>query len=472
MIRLSALFQKGFYMSQTSRRQFLQATAGVALAPYFLSSEQPAVAQAVSDRIRIGCVGFGGMGRGDASSFSGIADVVALCDVDAARLDAAANDGHIGRLKPDKYKDYRKIIERKDIDVVSISTVDHWHVKIAIEAMQAGKHVFCQKPLTLTVEEGQLIRAACKKYDKLAFQVGTQQRSEEGRHFLNANILIKKGIIGEVKKILCDIGGSPSSPLSIPVAPVPETLDWDMWLGQAPKTDYLALTETREDGSTRSYSRCHGVFRYWYEYSGGTLTDWGAHHVDCSLWFLGQDRHGAGPVKFKPIVAEHPVPFEKGYPTVSDRYNTSTRFDIECTFESGAVMNIVSRSEFGNGILLEGTEGRIHVSRGHLNGAPIEALKDKQNMGITEEDYVKAFNGKKREGHRQNFLTCVREGGVPISDAVSHVQAMNVCHLAAISARLGREVQYDPKTEKTGDAQSQAFIARERRKEYDIPKVG
>ena len=457
-------------MYRTTRRQFLQATAGAALTPYFVSSAQPAVAQAPSDRIRVACIGFGGMGRGDASSFSGIADVVALCDVDSTRLDAAANDKRIGRLQPDKYKDYRRIIERKDIDVVSISTVDHWHVKIAVEAMQSGKHVFCQKPLTLTVEEGQLIRAACKKYDKLAVQVGTQQRSEEGRYFLNANILIKKGLLGDVQKILCDVGGGPAGG-PIPVAPVPETLDWEMWLGQTPMTEYLASAEKNEAGAPH-HSRCHGVFRYWYEYSGGTLTDWGAHHVDCALWFLGQDQPGKGPVKFKPIVAEHPVPFQDGYPTVNNRYNTSTRFDIECTFESGAVMNIVSHSEFGNGILLEGTKGRIHVSRGHITGKPVEDIQDEWDKWITEEDYVKAFNGKKREGHRQNFLTCVREGGLPISDAVSHVQAMNVCHLAAVSARLGREVHYDPKTEKTGDSKSQSFLARKRRKGYDIPNVG
>jgi len=402
---------------------------------------------------------FGGMGRYDASRFSNLADIVVLCDVDSERLDNAANDENIGRLQPDKVKDYRKILDRNDIDAVCIATPDHWHVKIAIEALQAGKHVFCEKPLTLTVEEGQLIRAACKKYDKLAFQVGTQQRSEEGLHFLNARILIQKGLLGDVKKIQCDIGGSPSCG-PIPVAPVPETLDWDMWLGQAPMTEYLASAE--------GHRRCHGVFRYWYEYSGGTLTDWGAHHVDSSLWAIGQNGPGQGPVKFKPIAAEHPVLLKDGYPTENNRYNTSTRFDIECTFESGTVMNIVSHSEYGNGILMEGTKGRIHISRGHLNGAPIEAIKDEWDKWITEDDYTKAFNGKRRRGHLANFISCVKEGGLPISDAVSHVQAMNVCHLAAISARLGREVQYDPQTEKTSDLESQTFLSRERRKGYDI----
>jgi predicted dehydrogenase len=457
---------KKFPMSRTTRRRFLRTAAGVALTPYFLSSVQPAAAQAPSDRLRMAGIGCGGQGRYDLYRFTNLVDLVALCDVDSVRLDSAANEETLGRLKPDTVKDYRKILDRNDIDAVCIATPDHWHVKIAIEALQAGKHVFCEKPLTLTVEEGQLIRAACKKYDKLAFQVGTQQRSEEGLHFLHAHILVQKGLIGDVKKIQCDIGGSPSCK-PIPVAPVPENLDWDMWLGQAPMTEYLASAEENSRNT-----RTHGVFRYWYEYSGGTMTDWGAHHVDCSLWAIGQNGPGQGPVKFKPIVAEHPMPFKNGYPTENNRYNTSTRFDIECTFESGTVMNIVSHSEFGNGILMEGTKGRIHISRGHLNGKPIEDIKDEWKQWVTPDDYMKAFNGKKREGHLQNFITCAKEGGLPISDVASHVQAMNVCHLAAISARLGREVHYDPKTEKAADTESQAFLTRERRKQYDISNVG
>ena len=457
-------------MTRTSRRQFFQTAAGVALMPYLFSSVQPIAAQSASNRIKVGCIGCGGMGRGDAGVFSSIADVVAVCDVDSVRLDAAANDGHIGRLKPEKFKDYRKMLDRKDIDVISISTTDHWHVKIAIEAMQAGKHVFCQKPLTLTIEEGQLIRNACKKFDKLAFQVGTQQRSEEGRHFLNAKILIQKGLLGDVQKITCYIGGSPSSG-PIPVAPVPERLDWDMWLGQAPITEFLGSSELSDQGFPRN-SRAHGVFRYWYEYSGGTMTDWGAHHVDSAMWIIGQNGPGQGPVKFNPLTAEHPVPFKDGYPTEDNRFNTSTRFDIECTFESGTVINLVSHSEFGNGILMEGTKGRIHISRGHLNGAPIEAIKDEWDQWITEDDYIKAFNGKKRESHLRNFMMCVREGGLPISDVFSHVQAMNVCHLAAISARLNREVRYEPTTETTSDSESQTFLARKRRTGYDIPNIG
>ncbi|MDR0390327.1 MAG: Gfo/Idh/MocA family oxidoreductase [Planctomycetaceae bacterium] len=468
---------------KTSRRNFLKQTAVTsvsvsAISPYLFTSAQPTRAEAPSDRIRMGCIGVGSMGRPNASEFSRIADVVAVSDVDTSHMEEAlaqhekigiARNGEI--TPPQMIKDYRKILDRKDIDAVCIVTPDHWHVKMAIEALQAGKHVFCQKPLTLTVEEGQLIRAACKKYN-LIFQVGTQQRTDFRRTFLNAVILIQKGLLGEIKSILCHIDGSPSC-AEIPKATAPETLDFEKWLGQAPLVDYIA-TEAKHRERRNFWprnSRTHYEFRWWYEYSGGKFTDWGAHHADIALWAIKQNGSGQGPISFNPIIAEHPVPFKDGYPTINNQYNTATKFDIECKFENGIVMNIASHSNVGNGILFVGEKGRIHVSRGHLNGKPIEEIKDKMNEYITEDDYVAAYNGKKPEGHKQNFLTCVRSGGLPISDVFTHVQAMNVCHLAAIAARLGREIKWDPKTEKAGDEQAQSFIARERRKGYEIPVV-
>jgi predicted dehydrogenase len=469
--------------TKTSRRNFLKhsAVTGIAVtaaSPYFFTSEQPARAEAPSDRIRMGCIGVGSLGRPNASEFSRLADVVAVSDVDTSHMEAAlAPHEKIGtgvndKITPPKMiKDYRKILDRKDIDAVCIVTPDHWHVKIAVEALQAGKHVFCQKPLTLTVEEGQLIRAACKKYNR-AFQVGTQQRTDFRQNFLKAVILIQKGLLGNIKSILCHIGGSPSC-AAIPKTRAPESLVFERWLGQAPLVDYIA-TEAKV-GERQNYwaknSRTHYEFRWWYEYSGGKFTDWGAHHVDIALWAIKQNGDGQGPINFNPISIEHPVPFKDGYPTIDNQYNTATKFDIECKFENGIVMNVVSHSTGGNGILFTGEKGRIHVSRGHLNGKLIEEIGDKMCDYIKDEDYIAAYNGKKPEGHKQNFLTCVRGGGLPISDVFTHVQAVNVCHLAAIAARLGREIKWNPKTEKTGDEQSQSFIARERRKGYEIPVV-
>ena len=468
-------------MNRSTRRDFLKQSAVAAAVaggmPYFLSSAQPVLAQAPSDRLRMGCIGVGDMGRGDAHGFNWQLDIVAICDVDSLHLEVAQEDNNIGKkdadgnkIKLDAYKDYRKILERNDIDVVSIVTPDHWHTKIAIEALQAGKHVFCQKPLTLTIEENQLIRAACKKYGKV-FQVGTQQRAQRDQ-FALATLMVRKGLLGEIKKVTCDIGGSPTCE-PIPKAATPETLDFEMWLGQAPLVDYIA-TSNLNDGNRKDAwpqnSRTHYEFRWWYEYSGGKFTDWGAHHIDCAMWALNRLGDGQGPVKFKPLLCEHPVPYKDGYPTEDNRYNTSHKFDIECTFADGVVMRVVSNSRDGNGILFEGTQGRIHVSRGRIKGAAFDAIKGQVRDTFSDEEFNKLYNGKKFEGHKENFISCIRDGGLPVSDVNTHVQAMNVCHLSAISARLGREVEWDPKTEKTGDTQSQSFLAREQRKGYEISR--
>lgn len=450
-----------------NRRNFLKRTSVAAAAasfvPYVFTSARSVRAQAASDRLQIGYVGLGGMGRGDANDFTRLGDVVAIADVDSEYgLARTLGDQNIGKKvngqkigQPDAYKDYRRILERKDIDIVGISTTDAWHVKIAIEALQAGKHVFCQKPLTLTLEEGQLIRNACKKFPNLVFQVGTQQRSQKDQ-FARACLMIRKGMLGDIKKITADIGeGDVGGPFQ-KVAP-PESLDWDFWLGQCPKTDYMR-------------ARAHGTFRWFYEYSGGKFTDWGAHHIDFAHWALGEDKEGCGPISFKPIIAEHPVAFENGYPTVDDRYNTSNRFDIQCTFASGVEMNVCSHSENGNGILIEGTKGRMHVNRERIKGKPIE---DRLFEQLTEDDYKELCNGKSFDGwHKMSFIRCIKDGGLPISDVYSHVQAMQSCHLCAIAARLNREIKWDPKAEKIlGDEQADAFFAREQRSGFEIPRV-
>ena len=454
-------------MKKTNRRDFLKRSTTVAaaasLTPYLFSSAQPAMAQAASDRLQIGCIGVGDMGRGDARDFTNLGDIVAVCDVDSEYgIANAQNDENIGKKvdgkkvgKPDGYKDYREVLDRKDIDVVSIVTVDHWHVKIAVEALMAGKHVFCQKPLTLTIEESKLIRNACKKYPNLVFQVGTQQRAQKDQ-FATAALMVRKGMLGDIRKMTVDIGGSDVGGPFKKEAP-PECLDFDMWLGQAPKVDYIK-------------ERVRYQFRWWYEYGGGKFTDWGAHHIDFAQWALAEDKEGHGPISITPIVAEHPVPFKDGYPTVDDCYNASHKFEISCKFASGVEMLVCSNSRDGNGILIEGTKGRMHVNRERINGRPIQQELHKQ---LTDDDFKELYNGKNFDGwHKQNFFTCIKEGGLPVSDVYSHVVAMNTCHLCGIAARLGREIKWDPKVETiVGDEQAATFMARERRKGYDIHKV-
>jgi len=441
----------------TSRRSFLgtSAAAGAAAAtvPSFAWSQPAFANRAATDRPRIGCIGVGSMGTGDARGHAGFGDILAVCDVDSRRAEQARHDDTIGKGKADAYGDYRKVLERPDIDVVSIVTPDHWHVKIAIEALQAGKHVFCQKPLTLTIQENKLVRAACQKHPDLQFFIGTQQRSDKDR-FLRAVNMVHKGLLGPIKKVTVGINGSPTGG-PFPVAEVPADLDWEMWLGQAPEVDY------RE-------KRCHYEFRWWYEYSGGKFTDWGAHHVDIAQWALREDEEGKGPVTFDGTDAKHPVPFKDGYPERDDSYNTSHDFAIACTFPSGVEMTVTSRGD--NGILFEGEKGKLFVNRGKITGTPIEENWDKDSF--TPDDVVALYKGKPYEGHKQNFYRCIREGGLPVSDAFSHLITMNTCHLAAIAARLGRAITWDPATETIrGDEQAQALTARTPRTGYEIPRA-
>jgi predicted dehydrogenase len=442
---------------KSSRRTFLGSSAAVGAAagavPYFAWSQPAFANKAANDRPLIGCIGVGGMGTGDANQHAGFGDIVAVCDVDSRRTDKIRDNKKICKGDVAAYGDYRKVLERPDIDVVSIVTTDHWHVKIAIEALQAGKHVFCQKPLSLTLEENKLARAAAEKFPKQQFFIGTQQRSDKER-FLRAVNMVHKGLLGPIKKVTVGINGSPKGG-PFPVVEPPKQLDWEMWLGQAPKVDY------RE-------KRCHNDFRWWYEYSGGKFTDWGAHHVDIAQWALKEDALGKGPTKIDGADAKHPVPFKDGYPQVDDCYNTSHDFAVKCTFPSGIEMVVTSRGD--NGILFEGEKGKMFVNRGKIKGAPIDEKWDEGKF--TEGDVVALYKGKPFEGHKNNFYRCIREGGLPVSDVFSHVIAMNTCHLTSIAARLGRTITWDPATETiTGDDQAAAFTARTPRAGYEIPKV-
>ena len=439
------------------RRQFLGssvaagAVAGIQVA--FPWTQKAFANQAATDRPVIGCIGVGSMGTGDAQGHAGFGDVVAVCDVDSRHAERAKNHYRIGKGKADMYGDYRHVLDRDDIDVVSIVTTDHWHVKIAVEALEAGKHVFCQKPLSLTLEENQLVRAAAEKYPEQVFLIGTQQRSDRDR-FLRAVNIVHKGLLGSIQKVTVGINGSPTGG-PFPVVEPPKELYWEMWLGQAPEVPY------RE-------KRCHYEFRWWYEYSGGKFTDWGAHHVDIAQWALQEDALGKGPLTIDGTDAQHPVPFKDGFPTQDDSYNTSHDFAVKCTFGSGVEMNVTSSGD--NGILFEGEKGKLFVNRGKITGTPIEEGWDKDAYG--DDDVAALYKGKPFEGHKNNFYRCIREGGLPVSDVYSHVIAMNTCHLTAIAARLGRTIHWDPATEQiTGDEQAASMASRTPRAGYEIHRV-
>jgi predicted dehydrogenase len=305
--------------ADSSRRRFLTASlAGIAAAglPEWFANEAAAAARerdageprhiGPNDQINIGAIGLGGsrggfqQGLGDtraAASKPGC-KVVAVCDVDGLHRDEGAA---VFGADCAKYNDFRDLLAHDDIDAVVIGTPDHWHAVIAIAAMKAGKDVYCEKPLTLTIEEGRKLVEAWRE-TKRVFQVGSQQRSNA--RFRLACELARNGRLGKIKRVVTHL---PTGPTGGPfeVKPVPSDLDWEMWQGPTPRTDYVP-------------ERTHGSFRWWLEYSGGMLTDWGAHHNDIAQWGLGTDRSG-------PVTVEA---FGKGPFIGRNCYNTFPEYDV------------------------------------------------------------------------------------------------------------------------------------------------
>ncbi|MGD9722346.1 MAG: Gfo/Idh/MocA family oxidoreductase [Pirellulales bacterium] len=422
-----------------NRRQFLHTSAAAAAGlsvPYWFTAQRALAAdsQSKNDRPLVGCIGTGDRWKGLIRDIRKHGDVVAVCDVDRKHVEEGKE---LSGGKAEMYEDYRKLLDRDDVQIVSIVTPDHWHTKIAIDAMKAGKDIYCEKPLTLTIDEGKLICQVQKETGRV-FQVGTQQRTEMGQRFLKAIAMIRDGRIGKVKRATCAIGAAPSEG-PFPVMPVPPQLNWEMWLGQAPLVDY---TE----------KRCHYEFRWWYEYSGGKMTDWGAHHVDIAQWGIGAEN--SGPVS----VAGTAI-----HPNIPNGYNTATEFHVVCTYADGT--ELVIRHDTENGVTFEGEQGTIFVSRGDLQGKPVDALKDKP----LPEGAIEALYGGKPTSHMANFFDCTRSRKLPISDVFTHHRSITTCHLANIAIRLGRKIQWDPKTEQVvGDSEAQSWQSRPQRKGYEI----
>jgi predicted dehydrogenase len=275
--------------------------------------------------------------------------------------------------------------------------------------------------------------------------------------FLTAIALIRAGRIGKVQKVSCAIGGAPTSE-ALEVAEVPKGLCWEKWLGQAPLVDYVSGGKSQ---SPYPQSRCHYEFRWWYEYSGGKMTDWGAHHVDIAQWAIGMDNSGPTSVEG---TAKHPVEFKDGRPLVNNRYNAATDFMVTCQFPNG--VELVIRHDTDNGILFEGEDGRFFVSRGALKGKPVEDL---ETNPLSEDALTKVYKGKKPGNHMANFFECIKSREAPISDVWTHHRAMTTCHLANIAIRLGRRLQWDPEQEDiVGDDEARKWLSREQRKGYEV----
>jgi predicted dehydrogenase len=425
-----------------------------------------------NDRIRIAAIGLGNRGTDIGRTLFNYGQVVAVCDLDSNRVANYQNmlkQAGVGSIPG--HQDYREVLDRNDIDAVVIATPDHWHVKIAVEAVQAGKDVYCEKPLTLTIDEGRQMIRALDKSDRV-MQVGTQQRSE--RQFLQAIALVRAGRIGDVKKITIGIDRAPYSE-AIPIATPPANLDWDMWLGQCAMRDYRMGSGVKKwsgkksigDG-TETASNCHEEFRWWYDFSGGKLTDWGAHHLDICHWLLGQHEPGGGPQKITPVDVEHPVEFdERGNPKQTDRYNVATRYEFRLDFPHDVEVTVSSDTR--NGLLIEGTKGRFFVNRGTIEGKPLDELKDNP----LPEDALDQVRGVGRPwDHMGDFIHCVKTREKPVANVWSHHRSVTTCHLLAIAARLNRALEWDAKSETVvGDDVANSLQQREQRKGYEIAEA-
>lgn len=447
-----------------SRRRFLGSLTSVAAAGFFSGAGTSTRGAASSvERPVFATIGLRNQGWTITDKSFAYADFAALCDVDATILGAAVEKAaDRQRHAPTAFRDYREILDRDDIDAVMIATPDHWHTKIAIEAMHAGKDVYCEKPLTVTVAEGKLIEEAVEKTGRV-FQVGTMQRTECSQRFLTAIALVRAGRIGTVTKVTCGINGMTTSP-PLPAVEPPEGLDWNAWLGPAPQVPYRALPKLREGygGGVPLYSNCHYAFRNWFAYSSGKMGDWGAHHVDIACWALGAE--ATGPARVTPLEYELGVAYEDGDPLVHDRYNVPTRFRVSAAMPNE--VELVITSEGDNGILFEGTAGRFFVNRGKLTGRPIHDL---EREPLPDGAVEAVYGGPVPANHTVNFIEAMRSRTQPVSDVWSHNRALEICHLGNIAMRLGREVKWDPiAREILGDARASSMLVREYRTGFKI----
>lgn len=427
---------------EISRRKFLAGTvAGLAAAglPEWFAqeahAEEPMRGPAKrmkfgpNDQINIACVGTGGsrggfrQGLNDAHGIANHAGVkcVAVCDVDGTHLnEAAASFGPSCA----KYHDFREVLARPDVDAVVIGTPDHWHAIIASAAMKAGKDVYCEKPLTLTIDEGKRLVDVWRRTGRV-FQTGSQQRSDA--RFRMACELVRNNRLGKLSTVEANLPGGPTGgPFAVKA--VPGDFDWNFWQGPTPWTEYVP-------------ERTHGTFRHWLEYSGGMMTDWGAHHNDIAQWGLGTDR--SGPIAVEAIGTRH---------FGNECYNAFQEFRVTYTYPGD--IKLITSNTGENGVQFNGENGWIFVSRDTIRASDPKLLTDPLPA-----DAIRLYVSN---DHHGNFVDCVRSRRDPICDAEIGHRSVSVCHIGNLCMRLGGQaLQWDPvKEEFVNNADANAMLGR------------
>jgi predicted dehydrogenase len=411
------------------------------------SVAQPPEPRGANERLGIGLVGCGGMGRADAKNASRFGKIVAVCDVDSTHAGEAAQ--MFGQAKV--HKDFRSLLADKKIDVVINATPDHWHTLINLAALKAGKDVYSEKPLTLTIDEGKRLVAAARKSGRV-LQTGSQQRSDA--RFRLACELVQSGRLGKLTEITTVLpAGLNQGPFQ--ASAVPKELDWNFWQGQAPQHEYVK-------------ERTHLYFRYWLEYSGGTMTDWGAHHNDIALWAMGLDRSGPTTVEGKalstPIAGGYTAPSE--YEVVYTYANGVRHRCVSTTANTifGGVARAPKPGELLHGVKFTGPDGWIYVTRGKLEASRPELIKEpltakKADLYISND-------------HMGNFFACVGTRKPPICEAEIGHRSVSLCHLGVIAIRLGRKLTWDPVKEVfVGDKEADGYLSREMRKPWTYEMI-
>jgi len=416
-----------------NRRDFLKGSALVTGAAIVWPTIVPSSvfgADAPSNRITMGCIGTGGQGSSNMKGFNAKSgcQVVAVCDVDAGHRESARKTVD---LDPKFcYNDFRELLARSDIDAVLVATPDHWHILTSIAAVRAGKDVYCEKPLTLTIAEGRTLVNEVKRYGRV-FQTGSQQRS--GSEFRKACELVVNGRIGKLHTMRVGISGNNRTcePTWTP-EPVPEGFDYDMWLGPALWEPYHT-------------QRCHYQFRFILDYSGGQMTNWGAHHLDIAQW--GNQSDDTGPVEIR----------GKGEFPKTGLFTTALNAEVEYTYASGVKMYLSK----GGGTRFEGTEGWIYVNRGKLEAGPESLL-----TSVIGPDEIHLYQSN---DHKQNFLDCIKSRKDPICTAEIGHRSSTVCHLGNIAMLLDRPLKWDPQAERfIDDDEANRMTWRPRRAPWNL----
>lgn len=431
-------------MKKLNRREFTKATlaagAGTALSRTRILG--------ANDRINIGLIGCGDRGTDVFKRFLPNRDVnaVSVCDVYVPYLDRAAALVTTG--SPTRHEDFRRMLDEKGVDAVIVGTPDHWHALPTIMACQAGKDVYCEKPLSLTVVEGRRMVEAARKYNRVV-QTGSQQRS--GSHYQQAVKLIREGAIGAVHKITAGYtrnampGFKPEEILG-PGKEVPKGLNWDFWLGPAPYVPYDPF-------------RCHYHFRWFWDYSGGQMTNWGAHNLDIARWALGEP----GPQGVTAYGGRYEIDDGGQTPDVQE---VLYKFPRTVVSWSGREVNRM-RDEY---LVFHGTKASLSIMRGGFTILP-ETWRKKKEPEVAAME-VKGEPNQSQASHIRDFLDCVKSRKRPVADVEEgHLTAV-MCHLGNIATRLGRSLNWDAAKEQfIGDREANGMLERQYRAPWMLPKI-